>query len=88
MKIWHLRQSYNPNLSPHPHRSIPPVLRFFLHWGKRHRVRIACHSGAVVGGLIPIVGLLMMIGLSAVMGGVPGVIGYGVRELRTDTVEG
>jgi hypothetical protein len=45
-------------------------------------------GSAVAVGPIPIVGLPVMIGLSAVMVGVPGVIGYGVRELRTDTVEG
>ena len=39
-------------------------------------------GGAIAGILLPVLGLGAMIGLSAVVVGVPGLIGYRVKELR------
>jgi hypothetical protein len=39
-------------------------------------------GGAIAGALLPALGLTAMIGLSALVVGLPGLIGYRVRELR------
>jgi MFS family permease len=39
-------------------------------------------GGALAGGLLPLLGMTVMVGLSALLVGVPGLIGYGVKALR------
>ena len=46
-------------------------------------------GGAIAGLLLPLLGIPAMIAMSAALAGVPGLLGYGVRELReTVTPEG